>query len=315
MKLLLLFLCLLASVTVAAQNIDRKQLLRDVEILSSDVYEGRKTGTRENRMAANYIVSRFKDIGLNFYQDSFKHPFTFQTRSKKTVNGTNLIGYIEGKSDQVIIVAAHYDHVGISNSLIYNGADDNASGVAGLLAIAAYFKDRKPDNTLLFIAFDAEEMGLQGAFSYLKNPVIDASRIKMMINMDMISHNDKGELYAVGTFKNPALKKVLQKADEDTGIKMLFGHDDPRLGRDDWTMQSDQGPFAQNNIPFLYFGVEDHKDYHKPTDEYQNINKDFFYGAAQAILNGVIKTDKQLRKIIKGSKATAKSLKDKMIMN
>ena len=315
MKLLLLSLCLLASATVTAQNINRKQLLRDVEILSSDVYEGRKTGTKENRMAANYIVGRFKDTGLSFYQDSFKHPFTFETRSKKTINGTNLIGYIEGKSDRVIIIGAHYDHVGISNSLIFNGADDNASGVAGLLAIAAYYKEHKPDNTLLFIAFDAEEMGLQGAFSYLKNPVIDASRIKMMINMDMISHNDKGELYAAGTFKNPVLKKILHNADEDTGIKILFGHDDPKLGRDDWTMQSDQGPFAQNNIPFLYFGVEDHKDYHKSTDEYKNINEDFFYGAAQAILNSVIKTDKQLKKVIKGTQAGAKPLKDKMIVN
>ena len=299
MKPLLLSICLLASVTVSAQDVDRKQLLRDVEILSSDVYEGRKTGTKENQMAANYIVGRFKDLGLNYYQDSFKHPFSFVTRSQKKVDGTNLIGYIKGKSDRVIIIGAHYDHVGISNSLIYNGADDNASGVAGLLAIATYYKDHKPDNTLFFIAFDAEEMGLQGAYAYLKTPVIDASRIKMMINMDMISHNDKGELYAAGTFKNPVLKKTLKDADKNTGVKVIFGHDDPKLGRDDWTMQSDQGPFAQNNIPFLYFGVEDHKDYHKPTDEYQNINKDFFYGASQAILNSVIKVDGQLKRILK----------------
>ena len=311
MKPLMLFLCLLASVTVSAQNVDRKQLLRDVEILSSDVYEGRKTGTKENQMAADYIAGRFKDLGLNYYQDSFKHPFSFVTRSKKKVDGTNLVGYIKGKSDRVIIIGAHYDHVGISNSLIYNGADDNASGVAGLLAIAAYYKEHKPDNTLFFIAFDAEEMGLQGAYAYLKNPVIDASRIKMMINMDMISHNDKGELYAAGTFKNPVLKKILKDADKNTGVKIIFGHDDPKLGRDDWTMQSDQGPFAQNNIPFLYFGVEDHKDYHQPSDEYQNINKDFFYGASQAILNSVISSDKQLKKVIKGLATQAKPAKDK----
>ncbi|NEU09439.1 M28 family peptidase [Flavihumibacter sp. R14] len=312
---LFMMLSLFASATVSAQNINRKQLLKDVEILSSDVYEGRKTGTVENRMAANYVVSRFKEIGLNFYQDSFKHPFTFQTRNKKTMNGTNLIGYIKGRSDRVIIVGAHYDHVGITNSLINNGADDNASGVAGLLAIATYFKQHKPDNTLMFIAFDAEEMGLQGAFSYLKNPVIDVSRIKMMINMDMISHNDKGELYAAGAFKTPVLKKVMEDADKDTGAKILFGHDDPKLGNNDWTMQSDQGPFAQNNIPFLYFGVEDHQDYHKPTDEYRNINKDFFYGASQAILNSVIRVDKQLKKVMKSIQPSPKSLKDKMIMN
>ena len=303
-----IIIALLASATVSAQDINRKQLLRDVEILSSDVYEGRKTGTRENQMAANYIVSRFKDIGLNFYQDSFKHPFTLKNRTGNNITGANLIGYIKGTSDRVIIISAHYDHIGITKSLINNGADDNASGVAGLLAIATYFKDHKPDNTLLFIAFDAEEMGLQGAYSYLKNPVLEGSRIKMIVNMDMISHNDKGELYAAGAFKNPVLKKILKNADKETGVKIIFGHDDPKQGREDWTMQSDHGPFAQNNIPFVYFGVEDHKDYHKPTDEYQNINKDFFYGAAQGILNGIIKLDKQLNKVSKNAaqKALAK---------
>lgn len=306
-----ILIALLASASVSAQNINRKQLLNDIEILSSDVYEGRKTATRENQMAANYIVNRFKAIGLNFYQDSFKHPFTFQNRNKTSVNGTNLIGYIKGKTDDVIIISAHYDHVGISNSLIYNGADDNASGVAGLLAMATYFKEHKPKNTLIFIAFDAEEMGLQGAYAYLKNPVIEGTRIKLMVNLDMISRNDKGELYAAGAFKNPVLKKILRDADEATGVKMVFGHDDPKLGRDDWTMQSDQGPFAQNNIPFVYFGVEDHKDYHKPTDEYENIDKDFFYGASKVILNSILKLDKQLKTVTKNNKpAVQKPLND-----
>ena len=298
----LILIALLASASVSAQNTNRKQLLSDVEILSSDVYEGRKTATRENQMAANYIVNRFKSIGLEFYQDSFKHPFTFHNRSKQSINGTNLIGYIKGRTDDVIIVGAHYDHVGISNSLIYNGADDNASGVAGLLAMASYFKEHKPKNTIIFIAFDAEEMGLQGAYAYLKNPVIEASRIKLMVNLDMISRSDKGELYAAGAFKNPILKNILKSAEEKTGVKLIFGHDDPKLGRDDWTMQSDQGPFAQNNIPFVYFGVEDHKDYHKPTDEYENINKDFLYGASNVILNSILKLDKQLKTVTKNHK-------------
>lgn len=312
MNKLFLLIILFVSTNALAQNVNRTQLLKDIEILSSDVYEGRKTGTTENRMAANYIVSRFKQIGLSFYQDSFKHPFILKNRDGQNINGTNLIGYIKGKSDRVIVISAHYDHIGITKSLINNGADDNASGVAGMLAIAGYFKDHKPDNTLLFVAFDAEEMGLQGAYSFIKNPVLTGSRIKMIVNMDMISHNDKGELYAAGSFKNPILKNILRNADKGTGVKILFGHDDPKLGRDDWTMQSDHGPFAQNNIPFIYFGVEDHKDYHQPTDEFQNINKEFFYGSVQAILNSIIRVDDQLKKIIRN--IDQKTLKDKMIM-
>jgi Zn-dependent M28 family amino/carboxypeptidase len=318
MRTKILLIALLASASVSAQTINRKQILADLEILSSDVYEGRKTGTVENQMAANYIVSRFKDIGLSFYQDSFKHPFTFQNRRGETLKGTNLVGYIKGRSSRVIIISAHYDHIGITNSLINNGADDNASGVAGLLAMASYFKQHRPHNTLLFIAFDAEEQGLQGAYAFIKNPVLDGTRIKMNINMDMISHNDKGELYASGAFKNPVLKTIMKNADKDTGIKILFGHDDPKLGKDDWTLQSDQGPFAQNNIPFVYFGVEDHKDYHKPTDEFQNISQDFFFGASNAILNSVIKLDSQLKKVIKNQKedpSIQHTLKDKMIMS
>lgn len=313
-KLLILFL-LSTSLYASAQRIDRTQLLSDVETLSSDKFEGRKTGTAGNKMAADYIVNRFKKIGLSFYQDSFKHPFTFNNRKGEELKGTNLIGYIKGRSKNVILISAHYDHIGITNSEINNGADDNASGVAGLLAMAEYFKHHKPKNTLLFIAFDAEEMGLQGSYSYIKNPVLEGDRIKMIINMDMISHNDKGELYAAGAFKNPEIKNILKDADKDTGIKILFGHDDPKLGKDDWTMQSDQGAFAQNNIPFVYFGVEDHKDYHKPTDEFKNINPDFFYSASNAILNSVIKLNKQLRKINKNlAPDFQRTLKDKMIM-
>ena len=99
--------------------------------------------------------------------------------------------------------------------------------------------------------------------------------------MDMISHNDKGELYAVGTFKYPELKPFFVTTNPN--IKVLFDHDDPKLGRDYWTNQSDQGAFNAKNIPFSYFGVEDHKDYHKATDEFQNINKTFFVDAANAI--------------------------------
>lgn len=293
-----LFIIAFLSVNWAnAQNIDRQLLLSDVETLSSDLYGGRKTGTIGNKMAADFISKRFEDAGLSFYQDSFKHPFTFKNRSNIDQKGTNLIGYIRGRSDKVIVISAHYDHIGKSDTQINNGADDNASGVAALLGIAEYYKGRKPKNTLLFITFDAEEMGLQGAYAFVKNPILDKKRIMLNVNMDMVSHNDKSELYAAGTYKTPVIKQIMEGADKKTGINILFGHDLPGSGKEDWTMQSDQGPFAQENIPFVYFGVEDHKDYHKPTDTYANINKDFFYGATRAILKSVIKLDRELTKL------------------
>jgi len=297
MKKLFIILAIVSFYEANAQNIDRKTLLSDVETLSADKYEGRKTGTPGNFMAADYIINRFKELGLESYNKDFKHPFIFRNRRNEEIKGVNLIGYIKGKSDRVIVISAHYDHVGINNSEIFNGADDNASGVAAILSVAKYFTENKPKNTLLFIAFDAEEMGLQGAYSFLKAPNPTKELIKLNINLDMVSHNDKSELFAAGTYKTPIIKDIMQNADKNTGITIRFGHDEPNTGKDDWTMQSDHGPFAKENIPFVYFGVEDHDDYHKPSDDFVNINPDFFYSASNAILKSIIRLDKNLVRI------------------
>ncbi|RZK38456.1 MAG: DUF4910 domain-containing protein [Pedobacter sp.] len=276
-----------------AQTSVSDQLLKDVETLSSDAYEGRKTGTKGAEMARTYLKGRLTDIGLKPYpgSNSYEHPFEFKGRNGAVTQGKNLVAYIPGKTENVIVISAHYDHVGIINNEIYNGADDNASGVAGLLQFAKYFSKNKPNNTLIFAIFDAEEMGLQGAKAFVANPPVALEKIKLNINMDMISHNDKWELYAAGTFKNPQLKNFVVTT--SSKLKLLLGHDDPKLGRDDWTNQSDQGAFNAKNIPFIYFGVEDHKDYHKATDEFQNINKEFLIEAANAIQSVIINIDKE----------------------
>jgi Zn-dependent M28 family amino/carboxypeptidase len=271
-----------------------QELLKDVEILSSDAYEGRKTGTKGAEMARKYLTDRLKAIGLKPYPTQLIYEQAFEIKGREgaaAIQGKNLVAFIPGKSDNVIVISAHYDHIGIIKNEIYNGADDNASGVAGLLQFAKYFSKNKPNNSLIFAIFDGEEMGLQGAKAFLAKPPVSLEKIKLNINMDMISHNDKGELYAVGTFKYPELKPYFITTNPN--IKVLFGHDDPKLGKEDWTNQSDQGAFNAKNIPFLYFGVEDHKDYHKATDDYQNINKAFFVDAANAIQEVIINIDKQ----------------------
>ena len=283
-----------SSVKKTDAQADSSQLLKDVETLSSDAYQGRKTGTKGAEMSRAYISGRFKEIGLKAFSSTpaFEQAFSFKRASAAEVKGINMIGYIQGKTDNVIVISAHYDHLGIVKDEVFNGADDNASGVGGLLKIAAYFAKNKPNNTLIFAAFDAEEMGLQGAKAFVNAPTVALAKIKMNINMDMIAHNDKGELYACGTFKYPELKKYFTLKSPD--LKVLFGHDDPKLGRDnDWTDQSDQGAFNAKNIPFLYFGVEDHKDYHKASDEFQNINKVFYTSAVDAILEITNNIDKE----------------------
>ncbi len=268
------------------------QLLKDVEILSSDEYEGRKSGTKGSEMSRAYLTKRLKEIGVAPLPSLGSYEQNFEIKGRNSVTkGVNLVSYIKGKTDDVIVISAHYDHVGVIKNEVYNGADDNASGVGALLSFAKYFKEHQPNNTLVFALFDAEEMGLQGAKAFVANPPVALEKIKLNINMDMISHNDKGELYAVGTFKYPQLKKYLITTNPN--IKLLLGHDDPKLGHDDWTNQSDQGAFNAKNIPFIYFGVEDHVDYHKATDEFKNINKEFYVNAVSVIQEVIINIDKQ----------------------
>ena len=224
------------------------------------------------------------------FEEDYNHPFTITRRNGDVVNGINIISSIKGEMDSIIVISAHYDHLGVRDSLIFNGADDNASGTGGLLAIADYFSKVKPKHTLIFAAFDAEEGGLNGARAFVQDSIL-LEKVKLNVNMDMISNNDSNEIYAVGTSHYPFLKPVLETV--DTGeLTLSFGHDTPDLGYNDWTMSSDHGPFHEKGIPFVYFGVEDHEHYHKATDEFETIPQEFYKKSVQLILNAIIELDK-----------------------
>lgn len=276
---------------------DAAQLLRDVEYLASDELEGRSADLPSMQKARDYLEKRFKESGLKPTSNSYKQEFQITERgSDKRIPGVNFVGQIKGKKhpDKYIVITAHYDHVGISKGEIYNGADDNASGTAALFAIAKYFGKKKPDHSLIFVAFDAEEKGLQGARHFVANLPVAKDKILLNVNMDMLSRNDKGELYAAGAFHYPHFKPTLEKAQKKAKIKLLVGHDLPGTGREDWTFQSDHGAFHREKIPFIYFGVEDHKDYHRPTDDFANIQPEFYVKAVETVIEAVKLIDKSL---------------------
>ncbi|MGN6508849.1 MAG: M28 family peptidase [Chitinophaga sp.] len=283
---------LTSFITIAAHaQIDSSQLVKDVKTLSADKMEGRKTGSKGNRMAQFYLLDRLQQLQLHQFNNTFEQPFYF-TRGQNRIMGTNLYGYIPGRIDSFIVISAHYDHVGIRKTAgttdsIFNGADDNASGVATLLAIAKYYKEHPPKYNLIFAAFDAEEMGLQGAKAFVARPPVPISKIILNLNMDMVSHNDKNELYVCGTTPYPALKACVAAVASRSSVKLPFGHDKESDGDQNWITQSDHYEFHKAKIPFLYFGVEDHPDYHKVTDEFERINPSFFYRAAGAVLEVV----------------------------
>jgi Zn-dependent M28 family amino/carboxypeptidase len=282
-----------SSVSYGQSELDAAIMLEDLRKLSHDKAEGRKTGSAGAESARRFIIRQMEDVKAKSLQKGFRHPFGFANSKGDTIQGENVLAYIKGDQETAIVISAHYDHLGIINGEVFNGADDNASGVAAMLAMMEYFKRYKPRHTMIFAAFDGEEMGLQGAKAFLKDPSVPVDDIILNVNMDMISMNDKNELYVAGTHHNPNLKCIIEKVDV-APLKLLFGHDSPDLGKDDWTYSSDHGPFHSSGIPFLYFGVEDHSNYHKSTDDYENVNKSFYVRAAHAILYSILALDKSI---------------------
>jgi len=297
--LLILTGCVGQDVDAAAQTvaIDATQMLDDLEFLAHDSLEGRLVGSDGNRMAREYIAARFARLELVTFGDSYLHPFAV-SRDGNELQGVNVVGYIEGSSqpDQFIVITAHYDHLGVRSGEIFNGADDNGSGTAALMALAAYLAEHEPGHSIIFAAVDAEEGGLSGARAFVEHPPVALSQMAINLNMDMISHNDR-ELYVVGTHHYPFLKPFVERVVTQVEIALPFGHDSPELGNGDWTSQSDHAPFHSNGIPFLYFGVEDHPDYHQPTDVFQNINPDFYVKVVNAILRVTLELDANLEPV------------------
>jgi glutamate carboxypeptidase len=275
-------------------RIDGGQLLRDVEALSSPEMEGRLTGTPGNKRAQALIAARFADIGLQPLNGSFEQKFSF-TRTQRGAaqtfpDATNLIGLLPGTAerDRYVLVTAHFDHLGVRNGQTYRGADDNASGVAGMLALARWFRAHPARQSLLFVAFDAEEEGLQGARHFVAHPPLPLERITAVLNLDMIARGDKNVLFVSGTHYYPAFKPIVEAAAKGRAITVTFGHDDPALPPgEDWTQSSDHGPFQTARVPFLYFGVEDHPDYHRPTDTADKIPRAFYVEAVELVLSTI----------------------------
>ena len=289
------------GIPIRTLRIDADRMLADLRFLSSDELAGRMTGTPGNERAREHIRAAFLRHGLEPLGDSFTHDFSFTgRRDGAEYHGVNVVGRIRGTRfpDRHIVVTAHYDHVGIGQpdergDSIYNGADDNASGTAALLTLAGYFRANPPAHSIVFAALDAEEMGLQGARAFVADPPIPLESVLLNVNMDMISRNERDELYAAGTHHYPFLRTYVERVAARAPLSLRMGHDRPDLPRgDDWTSASDHGAFHAQGVPFLYFGVEDHPDYHRPSDEYENIDPDFYTRAARTVLGVILEVDR-----------------------
>lgn len=277
--------------------------LDDVRILSADDMQGRAPGTPGSEKARAYILSRFAEIGLSPLGDRFEQPFTFAKRDGSTVQGTNLIARIKGtESGKAMVVSAHYDHLGVRDGQIYNGADDNASGVAGLLAVAEAFKAKPPRHDVILAVVDAEEGGLRGTRAFVAAPPVPLATIALNVNFDMLSKNQKNELYVAGTAPFPYLKPILVKVATTAPVTLKLGHDTDADGKENnWTNQSDHYAFGEKGVPWVYFGVEDHPEYHKPTDDFATVPQDFFKRSVATVVQASQALERDLDDVAKAS--------------
>ncbi|MDX3774350.1 M28 family peptidase [Chromatiaceae bacterium AAb-1] len=276
-------LLLVAAFTVKAQ------LLSDIKALSDISMQGRETGTAGAAMAAGYISQRYAGLQLAAFMPEYLHPFSY---GRNRV-GTNLAGWIKGCRwpQSFIVVTAHYDHLGRLGSKIFHGADDNASGVAAMLELADRLSGSCPSYSYIFVATDAEEKGLYGSKAFVADPPVPLHSIVLNLNLDMISRPDRhGALYLTGAKRYPELVSLL--AGQPLRIRFLSARGPPRSarepGRHNWHNVSDHGAFHRAGIPYLFFGGQDHPDYHTPEDTWHNIRQDFLDAAMEAIWQTVL---------------------------
>ena len=289
-----------APVASVSSSIDGARLLADLETLSADDMEGRLAGSPGGAKARAFIVQRFKQAGIQSIGESYERPFTFRGRRSDSPErtGVNVVGVIRGTRDasRFIVVTAHYDHIGVRDGQVFNGADDNASGVAALLAAAARLSVDKPQHSVLFAALDAEESGANGARALVADPPIPREAIVVNVNLDMVARDAANVLFASGTAHYPFLKAYLKDVARPP-VVLRFGHDVAGSKEDDWTRDSDHFAFHSAGIAYVYFGVEDEAQHHKATDDAETVTREFFIGAANTILAAVRSFDANLEAI------------------
>lgn len=252
-----------------AQSPQQERLTKHVYFLASDSLRGRNAGSDDADKAAKYIVQQFEAMGVEpYFKEGYYQPFEkYGTNTYK-----NIVGIIPGNDpvlkDEYIIIGAHYDHLGVKNEKVYNGADDNASGTATIIEMARILKGRQSQlkRSVIVVAFDAEEKGLWGSNHLAET--LDLSKIKLMMSIDMVGWLHKGKtlrLNGAATIKDgkKLLKEEAQKMQLDINAydfeTSVFGATDTR-------------GFAMKNVPTLYVTTGLKSPYHKPEDDAELID-------------------------------------------
>ncbi len=286
--------------TVYAESITEDDLKKLVYKLASDEFEGRKTGEKGQKMAAQYIVGYYKNLGIsaaNADGDYLQHIPVEYFKGRSKDDSENVVAFIKGteKPDEYVVISAHYDHLGMKGKEIFNGADDDASGTSALLEIAeAFHKAAKngngPKRSIVFLNVTGEEEGLFGSKYYTENPIFPLAGTVVNLNADMVGrfdekHADNPEfVYLIGADKLSQELHDLSEATNKKYTNLILDYtyndeNDPNR----FYYRSDHYNFAKNNIPIIFYFNGVHEDYHKPTDTADKIRYDLLQKRAKLI--------------------------------
>lgn len=284
-----------------ANTITSEELKTHLYIFAADDMEGRMTGTNGLNKSAEYLRNYYIDEGIvgpiekdNYYQPI---PGEYFGKGSKGEPSQNVIAFIKGseKPEELIVVSAHYDHVGEHDGEIFNGADDDGSGTVAMLEIAQAFKKASengngPKRSILFLHVTGEEIGLYGSKYYTENPLFPLENTVTNLNIDMIGRigsekpGNKNYIYLIGSDK---LSQDLHDLSEEVNKKFINLEIDYTYNEDDdpnrFYYRSDHYNFAKNNIPVIFYFNGTHEDYHQPSDTPDKIEYELLAKRAQLI--------------------------------
>lgn len=283
-----------------AAEIKADDLKEHLYLLSSDILEGRKTGEKGQKMAVNYLTAYYEHLNLKSpeayldYQQPIPKAFF---NDKSSGDSQNVLAYVEGSEfpDEVVVISAHYDHLGIKGDDVYNGADDNASGTSAVMEIAQSFQMAKnegygPKRSILFLHLTGEELGLYGSKYYVQHPVFSLDSTLVDLNIDMVGRIDaKHEsnnkyVYLIGSDRLSTDLHELSEATNKkyTHLKLDYMYNEQNDPHQYFT-RSDHFNFASQNIPVIFYFSGTHPDYHKVTDTADKIDFDILSLRAQLV--------------------------------
>ena len=285
----------------AYASIKVDELKKNLMVIASDEMQGRDTGSEGQKAAGKYMINFYKNLGISYpkalgsyYQIVPKE--ALKTRRGDLPGSENILAFIEGteKPEEIIVVSAHYDHVGTKDGVVYNGADDDGSGTVAVMEIAEAFQEAKkagkgPKRSILFLHVTGEEHGLLGSKYYSDNPVFDMKNTVVDLNIDMIGRSDKENegkdyVYVIGSeMLSSQLKVINEAANKIThNLELNYKYDDPNDTQRLY-YRSDHYNFAKHGVPVAFFFDGIHADYHQPTDDPEKIDYPLLQKRAQLV--------------------------------